>query len=262
MYKLSYMVSPDQSKLDNFDDHAHKFTAIPGSTEKKLVESPIFTQVILGSCVCQSSVGCLETLLFHNNPEKYNNDLAHSRLSRLFLYYLCRSQDRTVDRDCGTHLTTCVSVLQELGVCSEIYWEYDESKVFIEPPLEAMVRASENRIGGALRILNNDATIGKIVAAIDSGHPVQFGTAVSVDFCKNIGTDKVVFPPAPKDVNGMHAMVITGYRMNAGKYEFYIRNSWGTDFGDGTGHCWFDQSYIQDPRTVEIVIFTLANFLK
>jgi len=277
-FKLNYSPSPDVSAYKDFDDHAHLFaltTTAAAPAEKYLIETEVFHQQV-GDCVINSAIGALEILLLNTDPDKYQVDTEHSRMSRLALYYTCRSNDGTVKVDNGTYLATAAKVLLEIGVCAEKYWTYENvpTKMFVEPELEAFIRCSENRIGGTLRITNNDAAISKIVSAIDANHPIQIGTAVSEKFCNNIGTSDVVYAPTATDIiAGGHAMLITGYKLTANGYWFWVRNSWGTDFGITNpnitkgyggkgGHFWMHQSYVSDPRTSEIIIYSTSQFLK
>lgn len=213
--------------------------------------TPISQQGHMGSCVANASADALEIVLANARRDKTNTP----QVSRKHLYWTCRSWDGTEKEDSGTYCRTAMRQMHHVGVCSEEVWPYDEDYKQA-PPLEATIRASENKIDGYSRIINNDQErILDLASAIDDDHPCVFGTGVGQEMMGLYG-NWVLRPP--ELIIGYHALVVVGYRVVNGRVQFRIRNSWGEAWGDG-GRCWFDQDYMTSAMTSDIWVVTKMN---
>lgn len=221
--------------------------------------TPISNQLQLSSCTANATADQLEILKGLEDPSKVE------QVSRLFIYYNTRSAEHDVDQDAGCFLVDVLQSIKALGVCRESIWPYDESQVYTKPTLEAYAEANSNTISEFYQIDNVGSERHQdIVAALNANHPVIFGIEVGQELMEYSGDSATVFGPPTKSVGG-HAMIITGYRTNAtGQLEFYIRNSWGQDFGMsepetahlGKGHMWFSSAYIDTIASGDLFVPT------
>ena len=212
---------------------------------------PILDQLRIGSCAANAGNGALEILL--------NSEGALRSLSCLHLYWIARALDGSTGQDAGTHLRSIVQQMHRIGVCLDDYWPYvePEKNYLVPPPLEADIRASENRISGYYKI-NSTGTqrLSDIATAIRANHPVIFGTGVGKVFFNTDGKSPIVMDP--KDIEGGHATVLVGVQSIAGRMSFRNKNSWNVGWGDG-GYCWLDQDYMTWSGTDDIWVLTRMN---
>lgn len=169
--------------------------------------------------------------------------------SRNWIYYFARARDGGQRVDDGTQIRNAMWVLTKMAFPSEMYWEYDQSKVNVEPDFESDEIAADNKGLNSYQRIDTygNARVQDVKLAIASGHPVEFGTDVSEAFCQNSPTGTVM-PPGPRDViAGGHAMLIVGYDGD----RFRILNSWGPSYGD-KGLFWMSAEYLTDPRTSDL----------
>jgi C1A family cysteine protease len=224
----------------------------------KLVErTPIGNQGQLGSCVANGTCDGCELIM----P-------AVIQLSRLFVYYNARNYDGTTKEDRGTYVRNAFASIADIGVCPELgenSWPYDTSRVFFQPPDYCYVAADSNKINGYYRIkAKGDDRIAEIKSAIDSGHPVVFGTLVGSNWMNNSGAETVQIPTKQELMTGGgHCMVITGYSLDDnGEIEaLLIRNSWGTGWGM-KGYGWMSRAYIAWSSTEDLWVPTLVPTIK
>lgn len=229
------------------------FTSFPVRKTNRLLEkiipefTPISDQGRLGSCVANATVDALEMLQGLENPNNVQS------LSRLFVYYNARHLEERPILDRGTYIRNAFKSLQDIGVCLESEWPYVESKVNKQPPLLSFKTALGNKISDYYTLSSTGIQrINDIETAIVSDHPVVFGLRINDEFFD--ANSKII--QTPESTSGGHAMIITGFNTEA----FYVRNSWGNSWGDGTGHCWISKSYISGPLCSDIWVPTVKQF--
>lgn len=222
-----------------FDPISNKMFYV-GQTSSGVVlseKTPISNQLSLSSCVANATVDSLEILNGIKDPDSV------VQLSRLFTYFNARNYDNDISVDGGTYIRRAFQSLTEFGVCPEDDWPYVESRVNTQPSLNCYRTASDNRINDFYRITGDGSSRSDaIVVALESSHPVVFGAAINRDFIYH-NNGGVVYQPS--STIGRHAMVIVGWKKDP-DLRFYVRNSWGSSWGDGSGHCWFDAKYIEN----------------
>ena len=193
-----------------------------------------------GACLAFSLTSIFEYLY----KKKTGEDID---LSEQFLYYNARERAGQTEEDCGSVLNFAVESLAEKGICTEEKWQYGraETTYNIRPSAEAYEDALDRKLAGAKNVaLDVDA----IRSALSDGHPVVFSTKLYDSFGKGVA-GFVSMPTAEErsladeSINRNHAMVICGYNDDA--RAFKVRNSWGTDFGNG-GYVMMPYSYITD----------------
>lgn len=194
--------------------------------------SPVENQQDIGSCVANAIVSDLEFLMIQQGTPYVD-------LSRMFVYYNARLLLNETDKDDGSYVSLAMSTLKKEGVCPESTYPYDTDKVFMRPTWEAYREAYAHTLSDYYKIDGSGMQLHRdIWAALDSKHPVVFGTPVWASI-QQVGSDGMIpMPDASKSIGG-HAMLIVGYDMNTRRY--IVRNSWGTGWGDrGYGYLSFD----------------------
>ncbi len=241
--KTEKLIEVDWSKLDYPFSKVHKQLIRVAGTYDKMGEhiiadlTPISNQGSIGSCVANAWCDALEILDGLEGSDELE------QLSRLFLYYLSRYMHSAIREDKGTFLRAAAHQLRKIGVVLEKYFPYEQANVFPEEvPLDLYTLASNNRLVNFYRVVTSGLDrLGELELAIRANHPVVFGAPVSQQFCDYRG-DGTVFT-RPDAWVGRHAMIIAGVRRRTSRFEFLLRNSWGTGWGDG-GRVWVDQDYI------------------
>lgn len=216
-----------------------KLAASPPGSEHIIPEyTPVSDQLSLGSCTAQATADSLELLKGLEDPTKV------VQVSRLMLYYDSRNYHGETQIDAGAYLGDALDSTKKLGICREDLWNYDISKVFVQPPIECYREGNSNKITEFYQIATTgNARQADIETAIRANHPVVFGFQVGADFEAYSGEEGKVFDPPAVSLGG-HAVIITGIRYNAaGALEFWIRNSW-SNFWGSNGHAWISGAYI------------------
>lgn len=190
-----------------------------------------------GSCVAHAFVSVYEYIL--NKNSKLDADL-----SERFLYYNTRKLNGNTEVDCGSTLYDAAKSLETFGLCSEELCPYssDFKDHTLEPSESAYIDASTRKVA---EVMNVKIEENAIKSAIMEGYPVICSINLHESF-NNISHDGFVKHPQEGETSvGWHAMVIVGY--NDKNRVFVLRNSWGSDFGDG-GYCYLPYSYILDQK--------------
>lgn len=161
-------------------------------------------------------------------------------------------------QDNGAELADAIAAGATYGVCpmqgptpdgrnSDVWGPIDapNPNVTQEPDVVRLEAAATTIITGAYHIDPNSPNVSDLVAgAISSGYPIYVGFYVDSAF-ENLGANDVAQPPNQSDPNGGgHAVFLAAYRTNAaGKREFLLVNSWGTDWADN-GTVWVSEAWL------------------
>mmetsp|Transcript_83413 Transcript_83413/g.268888 ORF Transcript_83413/g.268888 Transcript_83413/m.268888 type:complete len:292 (-) Transcript_83413:281-1156(-) len=196
----------------------------------------IYDQGKLGSCTA-NALGAA----FHFDQVKEGKiDFVPSRL---FIYYNERSMEGCVDQDAGSYLRDGIKSLNQIGVCSEKPWEYDESQFTVRPTEGCYTSATANRASEYARI---PQTIEDIKGVLKEGFPFVFGFVVLSSFrTEAVSSTGYMTMPQPEDSTlGGHAVMAIGY--DDEKQVVIVRNSWGEGWGDA-GYFYMPYDYICHP---------------
>lgn len=229
----------------------------PDAAGVELTEfTPISDQGRQGSCVANAVCDAYELLLGYSLPE----GMSVPNLSRRWVHWIARSYDGTEREHSGTYIHVALEQIAKLGVCREEECPYDDRIEVEAPPIEAFVRASENRIEG-YELLTGESheRVLQVKQSLTLRRPVPFGTLVGPAFMAAYGA-QVFGPPPVEQAIGGHAMIIVGYRddiFRPGKTEFKVRNSWGTAWGQ-YGYTWINEEYLTAPFTGDLASITRA----
>lgn len=243
---------PDWEKIDpDFDQvsgalHQVAFTQLGDFVHVIPEHTPVSNQGQAGTCVANTWCDMHEILMGLENPNGV------IQLSRRFAYFISRFYTGDTDKDEGTYLRSMAHQFSAIGVVDEQYFPYSDKSVDLipsggkspaEPELDLYTMASNNRIDSFYRLTSfGERLLDDMELAIRSNHPVAFGAPVGDEFMTYRGGGHTFEPPAQS--RGAHAMLVVGVRVRNGKREWYIRNSWGLEWGDA-GHVWVNSEYVQ-----------------
>ena len=210
--------------------------SLPLPTEGTIIfkeATPLSDQGSINSCVANATGDAFEILMGLEGK-------AVQQISRLFIYWNARLQNKTTDQDKGSFISLAMQGLVDYGVCRESTWDYNHSLVFSQPNLIAYKEGDDNRAKNFYKIrTEGDDMLNDIIASLQAQHPVVFGVPVGQDFEDYTGEEKIF--DAPVKSLGNHALMIVGADVE--KKNFLIRNSWGDGWGLD-GHCWFSAEYL------------------
>lgn len=219
-----------------------------GTTVTMPERTPIGNQGNLGSCTANRRCDGLELVM----PKVI-------QLSRLAVYWPSRYQLGEQDQDAGSYSRITRAIVQEVGVCPESMWPYDDGPdaFKMRPDLSAELECARHLVpqDGIQRIVGSGAgRVNAAQSAVAIGCPV--GIDIVVDQAFVDGEAKEPIEPPLHSVGG-HAVLIVGYRItSAGKISFLLRNSWGKTWGRN-GYCWISAEYLASPlHTTDVDVTT------
>jgi C1A family cysteine protease len=208
---------------------------LPASVDLRKTCSKIEDQGELGSCTANALAGALEFL------EKKDKIKAFKDFSRLFIYYNERVIENTIKSDSGAMLRDGIKTLAKQGVCAEESWPYKVAQFTKKPNPACYKEAMDHQITSYHRIV----TVDEMRTCLAEGFPFVFGFSVYESFeSQAVAKLGVVNMPKPKErCLGGHAVMAVGY--NDATKRFFIRNSWGTDWGK-KGYFTIPYDYLSD----------------
>jgi C1A family cysteine protease len=226
---------------------------LPDKLSLRDMFSPIVAQGNLPSCTANAVAALVE---FYERTRKGN----YQNASRLFLYKTTRNLLKRQGASC-VHIRATMGALALFGIPPEDYWPYtdDKNQFDQEPPAFCYALAANYKallywrhdkpgIGGA-------DLLAAIKTSICSNNPVVFGFTVYSSLGQTTTNGgKIPFPSNDEDVQGNHAVVITGYddtkeisnaliKNRATQGAFEIRNSIGVTWGEN-GYGWLPYEYV------------------
>jgi C1A family cysteine protease len=224
----------DPKDIDYGDDSKIKALKLPASVDLTPRFPAAFDQGALGSCTSQA----LCALYGYNAGKK-----SHYSWSRLFLYYIERKIEGTINYDSGATIFHGIRALKKYGVCREQLWQYDISKFKINPPERCYRNAKLHR---ALKAYNVRQDLETMKGYLAAGNPFVIGIAVYEEFESDDAarTGNIPMPGQNSHFLGGHALIVGGY--DDSTQRFNIRNSWGTGWGNN-GNGTLPYPYLLDP---------------
>ncbi len=225
--------------------------SIPASIDLRQWFSPIENQLNIGSCTAHAGMGIVE--YFEQRAfGKYING------SRLFVYKATRNLMQ-VTGDTGAWLRNVMGALCLCGVPAEKYWPYDVADFDKEPPAFVYAVADNyealNYFCHDPRSANvaTDKVLSSVKKYLAAGIPSMFGFWGFPSFNSSNVKGGIPYPCPGEKAKWGHAIVAVGYDDNKKientkcntetKGALLIRNSWGTDWGEG-GYGWLPYDYV------------------
>jgi len=202
----------------------------------------VYDQGQLGSCTANAICAAYE---YEMKKQEGN----YKPMSRLFLYYLERDMEGTVNEDSGAQIKDGIFATEKTGLCLEELYPYNIDNFTVKPEETCYINANNHKTVEACRIEQN---VDDIKQCLLDGYPIVFGITVYESFESEevAKTATVPLPQKNEKVLGGHAIVIVGYKQINNSNYFIIRNSWGTGWGDG-GYCYIPEAYILDSELSE-----------
>jgi len=195
---------------------------------------PVYDQKSIGSCVAQA-VGALCDF-------KYGTDFNYEP-STLFLYYVTRSLDGTVDSDSGSSIRSGIKAANEFGIATAKHWPYDVKKFKVTPPKDVFDIASNHQ---ALEYQRVKQRLDDLRACLLGDNLIAFGICVYEGLYKITPKKPLLeLPDYSQSMQGGHALVIAGY--DDIKQHFIVRNSWGSQWGL-SGYFYIPYNYVLNPQ--------------
>ncbi|MER0215294.1 MAG: cysteine protease [Nitrosomonas sp.] len=234
---------------------------LPVSVDLRKYCSPIEDQGQLGSCTAHAGVGMVE----YFERRAFGK---HVDASRLFLYKVTR-QLLGFTGDDGAYLRDTMKALVLFGVPPEKYWPYDVAKFNDDPSNFCFSYAQNYQAINYYRLDPPNtltATVLKNVKTSLAGQlPAMFGFSVYSSMPRSgDGKGEIPYPTGGDTLDGGHAVLAVGYddqkKIGSTKGALLIRNSWGTDWGDG-GYGWLPYAYIEDGLADDFWSLVKAEFV-
>jgi C1A family cysteine protease len=230
-----------------------KAAALPPNMDLREWCSPVEDQKGLGSCTANAGVGVVE----YFQRRAFGK---HMEGSRLFVYKATRNLMQ-VTGDTGAWLRNTMGALVLCGVPDEKYWPYtDDDYAFDKDPPGFVYAVADNF--EALRYFCHDpseanvpggAVLESVKKYLAAGIPSMFGFWGFPSFQSSDVQGGIPYPCPGEKAEWGHAVVAVGYddrkkikNTNCGKATagaLLIRNSWGTEWGDG-GYGWLPYDYV------------------
>jgi C1A family cysteine protease len=206
---------------------------LPPAVDLRSECPPVYNQGQLGSCTGNGIAGVIEF-------DQMKQGLKPFVPSRLFIYYNERVMEGTVDQDAGAQIRDGIKSVATLGAPPETLWPYNISKFKDAPPAKVYAVAKSDLVTTYARVPQN---LTQMQGCLAEGYPFVFGITVYESFeSTQVAATGVVPMPSPAEkVIGGHCIVAVGYE-NATR-RMIIRNSWGTDWGQG-GYCTLPYEYL------------------
>jgi len=184
--------------------------------------------------------------------------------SRMFLH---KTAGRLLHRggESGASLRATWKAVAHFGVPSEEHWPYQLEKAGQEP--DAFAYSSARRFPSLcyLRLDGRDQTgqtsLGSVKSFLAAGFPCVFGFPV----CTSVSAEAdIPFPTIFDAVRGGQAVMAVGYDdarwIRSDKGALLIRNSWGTEWGDG-GYGWLPYAYARESLATDFWTLLKADWL-
>ena len=190
----------------------------------------------LGSCTANSAIHDLFYLLGLEGLPTFVG-------SRLFVYYLERLMEGTVNEDSGASIRDSVKVLNKYGAPPETEWPYDIAKFTQRPPDSAFTDALKDVALQYIRVWRAQGQY--IKWSLTRKYPVLIGFTVYQSF-EDIGSDGIMPMPSPTEtILGGHAVLVVGYIVINGKRYWVVKNSWGKGWA-AEGYFYMPEEYLLD----------------
>jgi C1A family cysteine protease len=205
--------------------------SLPPEVDPREAMPPVYDQGQLGSCTANAIAAAFQ---FHSQ-QHYDTEFGVP--SRLFIYYMERLREGTVQEDSGAYGRDGFASLRKTGVCREEAWPYDISRFREVPPEAAYEEAAGHKIKGYFHPGlnprdNREKRLAEMKAALAVLNPIAFGFTVYESFESAAVAENGVVPMPKKDerVLGGHEVLMIGYLKSCPDHAL-CRNSWGNGWG-------------------------------
>jgi len=227
-------------------DHRDRYFApqaieLPPFVDRIGLGNRMENQLQIGSCTGNSATSALEIVLGIQKDKQ---------LSRLMCYYNARllEDPEWTKVDQGAYIRFAIKSLFKFGVCDEKTWPYLQRKVNTSPGKTAYKRGEE-----FLPLYATDFEYARVTSRLEvmqciaQNIPVVFGFMVTEAFERLSKTGVLELPQQGEDYLGGHAVAAVGYDTRPERPFIWVRNSWGSRWGD-KGYFRMSIDWFDDPR--------------
>jgi C1A family cysteine protease len=219
---------------------------------------PPYDQGQLGSCVSNGTAAILDYARAKQGLPPLK------RPSRLFVYYNGRVRGGyPIGEDTGLEVRDGLAVVSKDGAPPEdADWPYDVARFTDKPPAQAYLDGVKD-----VAVKFGAVDQGDIDATIASGYPLVFGFSVRESFEGDELARTGIMPvpqPGEQEVGG-HCVVVVSTAIDgreiggiAGKRYRKVRNSWGTDWGQG-GYFWMPVEVMDSADASDFWVLTTVS---
>ncbi|WP_295667594.1 C1 family peptidase [uncultured Mucilaginibacter sp.] len=194
---------------------------------------PVYNQGQYNSCTGNAIGGAFEY-------EMIKQGITDFTPARLFIYYNERVAEGDITADSGAQIRTGMKIVNTLGVCNETLWPYNGNDLITKPTDDCYQDVLNNVVTQYLSLSND---LAQLKTCLYNGSPFVMGIILHSSFDNGmVAQTGYASVPAPGElVVGGHAVLAVGY--NDKEQYFIVRNSWGTDWGDG-GYFYLPYDYV------------------
>ncbi|HEY9854819.1 MAG TPA: C1 family peptidase [Stenomitos sp.] len=218
---------------------------LPAKADLRSYFASVRNQGQLGSCAAFATTSVMEATL--KIKGKKPSKLDH--LAPLFFYYATRQamQDsgrmaKATKRDTGSFMDLAARTAVKIGAPSEDLVPYRDGKTGLayDPTDAEYAAAKDFHMLSTKRV----STVKGMKSALAAKHPIIIGVPLYQSFMTKAlaQSGQMTLPQKGEQIVGGHAMAVVGY--DDAKESFLIRNSWGSDWGQG-GYFYMPYDYFQ-----------------
>lgn len=202
----------------------------------------VYDQGVIGSCTANAFAICYKNEMLEYKTANPSASFGNFEPSRLFIYYVTRAYEGTVDEDSGAYIRDVFKVMNKIGACDEARHPYNPQKFRVKPSDVAFREALDHTIIEYAKVPQTVAAIKKVLV---SNAFVEFGFDVYDSFDTGTWHSTTGMMPIPnvntESLLGGHAVSIVGYSNK--KKAFLIQNSWGESWGQ-KGKFWMPYKFV------------------
>ncbi len=213
---------------------------LPPKVDLRDQAAAIRDQGDLGSCTANAIAAAIDFEVIKQGKQILNP-------SRLFIYYLEREMENTVNSDAGAQIRDGIKAVAKFGVVPEAMWPYDISQFATQAPAACYAVAKQHVVEKYASVIGDEANLKGCLAA---GWPFVFGFSVydAFESAEVAKTGILTTPAASERMLGGHAVLCVGY--DDAKQRYIVQNSWGTGWGqDGFFEMPYD--YLHNPSLAD-----------
>lgn len=192
---------------------------------------------------------------------------AHGKVTepaRLFLYKVARDM-LGIRGNVNVSIQAVLKAMTRFGMPPERYWPFDAEKMDVDPGPACYAYANDYRdilyLRLDLRNTSGKKTLGFVKRFLAAGFPVAFGFPVLSSLTREAD---IPYRPRFDKVRGGQAVLAVGYddqRLVTMRGALLIRNSWGTEWGDG-GYGWLPYAYVEEQLARDFWTLIQRDWLK
>jgi C1A family cysteine protease len=218
---------------------ASKVKSLPVRIDHRKYCSPVKDQGQLGSCTANMAANMYEYMCKRGKT-------GYVELSRLFIYKTTRWLLHLTG-DTGAYIRSALGALVVYGAPPEEYYPYDVAKFDETPDVLNAGFAQSFQVTKYFRldkgVPSSEQLIARMNEYLAKGFCLGIGFTVFDSFEEAASNGGFIPYPRPTEsVQGGHAVTIVGYDTKKEGGVFLIKNSWGTDWGEG-GYGWIPMKY-------------------